>query len=68
MDKNIRNIAIAALFVFPGLSGFPQEVQQTAAPVTPISALAAQVQVVRFKRCIVSFFGTVRRQFGENLM
>ena len=28
MNKTIRNLAIAALFIFPGLSGFPQEVQQ----------------------------------------
>ena len=27
MNKTIRNLAIAALFIFPGLSGFPQEVQ-----------------------------------------
>ena len=32
MNKTIRNLAIAALFVFPGLSGFPQEVQQEEAP------------------------------------
>ena len=32
MNKNIRNLAIAALFIFPGLSGFPQEVQQEEAP------------------------------------
>ena len=32
MNKTIRNIAIAALFVFPGLSGFPQEVQQKEVP------------------------------------
>ena len=24
MNKTIRNLAIAALFIFPGLSGFPQ--------------------------------------------
>ena len=28
MNKTIRNLAIVALFIFPGLSGFPQEVQQ----------------------------------------
>ena len=44
MNKTIRNLAIAALFVFPGLSGFPQEVQQTAAPAAPVSAQAAQAQ------------------------
>ena len=44
MNKTIRNLAIAALFVFPGLSGFPQEVQQAAAPAAPVSAQAAQVQ------------------------
>ena len=32
MNKTIRNLAIAALFVFPGLSGFPQEVQQEESP------------------------------------
>ena len=32
MNKIIRNLAIAALFVFPGLSGFPQEVQQDETP------------------------------------
>ena len=47
MNKTIRNLAIAALFVFPGLSGFPQAVQQTAAPVAPVSAQAAQVQPVQ---------------------
>ena len=31
-SKTIRNLAIAALFVFPGLSGFPQEVQQDETP------------------------------------
>ena len=28
MNKTIRYLAIAALFVFPGISGFPQEVPQ----------------------------------------
>ena len=32
MNKTIRNLAIAALFIFPGLSGFPQEVQQEEKP------------------------------------
>ena len=32
MNKTVRNLAIAALFVFPGLSGFPQEVQQEETP------------------------------------
>ena len=32
MNKTIRYLAIAALFVFPGLSGFPQEVQQEKTP------------------------------------
>ena len=32
MNKIIRNLAIAALFIFPGISGFPQEVQQEEAP------------------------------------
>ena len=32
MNKTIRNLAIAALFIFPGLSGFPQEVQQEETP------------------------------------
>ena len=31
-NKTIRNLAIAALFIFPGLSGFPQEVQQEETP------------------------------------
>ena len=32
MNKTIRNLAIAALFIFPGRSGFPQEVQQEETP------------------------------------
>ena len=32
MNKTIRNLAIAALFIFPGISGFPQEVQQEEIP------------------------------------
>ena len=32
VNKTIRNLAIAALFIFPGLSGFPQEVQQDEMP------------------------------------
>ena len=32
MNKTIRNLAIAALFIFPGISGFPQEVQQEESP------------------------------------
>ena len=44
MNKTIRNLAIAALFIFPGLSGFPQEVQQAAPPAAPVSAQAAQAQ------------------------
>ena len=32
MNKTVRNLAIAALFIFPGLSGFPQEVQQEETP------------------------------------
>ena len=32
MNKTIRNLAIAALFIFPGLSAFPQEVQQDETP------------------------------------
>ena len=44
MNKTIRNLAIAALFIFPGLSGFPQAVQQAASPVTPVSAQTAQEQ------------------------
>ena len=32
MNKTIRNLAIAALFIFLGLSGFPQEVQQEEMP------------------------------------
>ena len=32
MNKTIRNLAIAALFIFPGLSGVPQEVQQEETP------------------------------------
>ena len=43
MNKTIRNLAIAALFIFPGLSGFPQGVQQAVAP-APVSAQAAQAQ------------------------
>ena len=40
MNKTIRNLAIAALFIFPGLSGFPQEVQQAAAPAAPVPSSA----------------------------
>ena len=32
MNKTIRNLAIAALFIFPGLSGFPQAAQQEEMP------------------------------------
>ena len=32
MNKTIRNLAIAALFILPGLSGFPQEVLQDETP------------------------------------
>ena len=44
MNKTIRNLAIAALFIFPRLSGFPQEVQQAAVPAAPVSAQTAQAQ------------------------
>ena len=30
MNKTIKILAIAALFIFPGLSGFPQEAQEEA--------------------------------------
>ena len=48
-NKTIRNLAIAALFIFPGLSGFPQEVQQAASPAAPISAQAAQAQAEQLR-------------------
>ena len=32
MNKTVKILAIAALFVFPGLSGFPQEVPQEKTP------------------------------------
>ena len=32
MNKTIRNLAIVALFCFPGLPAFPQEVQQEEMP------------------------------------
>ena len=32
MNKTVKILAIAALFIFPGLSGFPQEVQQAETP------------------------------------
>ena len=32
MNKTIRYLAIAALFIFPGLSGFPQGMQQEETP------------------------------------
>ena len=38
MNKTIRNLAIAALFIFPGISGFPQEVQQDETPATKMGA------------------------------
>ena len=44
MNKTIRNLAIAALFVFPGISGFPQGVPQAAAPAASVSAHTAQAQ------------------------
>ena len=44
MNKTIRNLAIAALFIFPGLSGFPQGMQQPAASAAPVSAQTAQAQ------------------------
>ena len=44
MNKTIKALAIAALFIFPGISGFPQEVQQAAAPAAPVSAQTAQAQ------------------------
>ena len=44
MNKNIRNLAIAALFIFPGLSGFPQEVQQEETSAASVSAQTAQAQ------------------------
>ena len=28
MNKTFKTLAVAALFIFPGLSGFPQEAQQ----------------------------------------
>ena len=33
MNKTIRNLAIAALFIFPGLSGFQQDETPAAKPV-----------------------------------
>ena len=48
MNKTIRNLAIAALFIFPGLSGFPQEVQQDETP--------AAKQKCGDTRCRVSVF------------
>ena len=47
MNKIIRNLAIAALFCFPGLSAFPQGVQQTAPSAAPVSAQAAQAQAAQ---------------------
>ena len=44
MNKIIKTLAITALFCFPGLSAFPQEVQQTAPSAAPVSAQAAQAQ------------------------
>ena len=41
MNKTIRNLAIAALFIFPGLSGFPQEVQQDETPAALSAAFRA---------------------------
>ena len=32
MNKTIKTLAIVALFVFPGISGFPQEIQQNETP------------------------------------
>ena len=47
MNKTIRNLVLAALFIFPGLSGFTQGVPQTAAPAAPVSAQAAQAQAAQ---------------------
>ena len=45
MNKTVRNLAIAALFVFPGLSGFPQEVQDSAASDSVISPEKGETKV-----------------------
>lgn len=37
MNKTVKALAIAALFVFPGLSGFPQEVQQEETPAVQLA-------------------------------
>ena len=43
-DKDTRKLAIAALFIFLGLPGFPQGVPQAAAPAASVSAHTAQAQ------------------------
>ena len=47
MNKTLGNLAIAAVFCIIGTGGFPQEVQQPAAPVAPVSAQAAQAQAAQ---------------------
>ena len=41
MNKNIRNLAIAAIFCLPAISGFPQEINETAATETVQAAQEA---------------------------
>ena len=50
MNEIIRNLAIAALFIFLGLSGFPQEVQQEVSP-------AVQPEVEENVNFILGFAG-----------
>ena len=39
ITKTVKTLAVAALFIFPGLSGFPQEAQQeeTPAAIQPVA-------------------------------
>ena len=68
MNKTIRNLAIAALFIFPGLSGFPQAVQQAAASAAPVFAQMAQASrkpLVQVERCRRDQSETILKGFGD---
>ena len=45
IKKTVKTLAVAALFIFPGLSGFPQEVQQEE---TPVAQPVAEETAVAF--------------------
>ena len=60
MNKTIRNLAIAALFIFPGLSGFPQAAQVQlvqAMPVQQANPLAGLITMADAKRIALTAAG-----------